>query len=49
MGQLGGVWTLLPDPLTVPINRPPGIPPEGDHSAFTTTRGATDTFVAIIL
>jgi hypothetical protein len=26
-----------------------GIPPKEDHSAFTTTRGAVDTFVAIIL
>jgi hypothetical protein len=25
----GAVWTMLPDPLTTPINKPPGDSPKG--------------------
>jgi hypothetical protein len=38
------VWTSLPDPLAAPINRPPGIPPGEESSAFITAHRMIDIF-----
>jgi hypothetical protein len=42
---MGGVQTLLPDPLTTTINRPPGIPLGREPSAFITIRHLSSTEV----